>query len=427
MTAARTLGTLPTIARTRGARRRILLALHLLVAFLAVIVGNLPFPQPDARWQISSARFQIEGTFHPGVRDVTLPHNWLTREPDGTAGFYRIPVDPTAMNHGRENIAVFIPRFTARVDVLANGRRIASSGGAPGIETVVRNTGVFATVPPEIWQPGGNLVEVRVETRGILSGFLDRLYIGPESALKPAFERRTAIFIQFPAALAVFSLLLAGILLIHWLRHDEASGYAVLALSLLFGTIHAFNLLPSSPLYSEAIHRALHVMPVLEAPLTAIAVALMLGHRFGHPLVYLLPGAVLFLFGLFGNFKLFTIGMVAIGLPMIGFFLGLIIWLGASITINEGSRAGLMISLAGSATLLLWLHDLFVVTNVIADSRIVLARLLYPLLTGILGTALVIWLNLPPRTSERAEARPASRTPPSSPSGHEKAAGDGGF
>lgn len=399
----------PGIAAAKGRRIRLLLGLHLLVALLALLSGFLPFPAPDARWQVRTAQFQLEAASHAPSDEVALPHNWLTRGPDGSVGFYRIPVDPAALARNGETLAIFIPRFTARVDVLVNGRRIASSGGAPSIETVARNTSLLAPVPVGIWRPYDNLVEIRIETRGILTGFLDRVSIGPETALRPAFEARTTIFIRLPALLAIFSVVLAGLLLGHWLRHEEADGHAVLALSLLLGSLHALNLVPGSPLYSESLHRALHAMPVLEAPLMAIAVALMLGHRLGHPLVYLVPGVGLFLLGLFGNFQLFTIGMVTVGLPIVGFFLGLIVWLGASGAIREGRRAGLILSLAGGATLLFWLHDLFVVTNIIAESRIVLARLFYPLVTNALGAAVVIRLALVPGAASRRRPKKVRR------------------
>lgn len=399
----------PVSVATKRRRTRLLLGLHLLMALLAIGFGFLPFPTPDARWEIRTARFQLEAASHMAADEIALPHNWLTRGPDGTAGFYRVPVDPAALARNGENLAIFIPRFTARVDVLVNGRRIASSGGAPSIESVARNTSLLAPVPAGLWRAYDNLVEIRIETRGILSGFLDRLYIGPENALRPAFEARTTIFILLPALLAIFSLFISGLLLIHWLRREETGGYAVLALALLLGSLHALNLVPASPLYSETLHRALHAMPVIEAPLTAIAVTLLLGHRLGHPVVYLVPGGGLFLLGLFGNFQLFTIGMVTIGLPIIGFFLGLIVWLSASIAVREGHRTGLVLSLAGSATLLLWLHDLFVVTNIIAESRIVLARLFYPVVTSVLGTAAVIRLAFAPAAASRPRRRRANR------------------
>lgn len=370
------------------------LALHLLVTLLAVVAGMLPFPSPDARWQVSTAPFQLEGATHVGPQEVALPHNWLIREPDGTAGFYSVEVDPAALGPAPESHAILIPRFTARVDVLVNGRRIATSGDTPGIETVARNTSMLAVVPAAAWQPSGNLVQIRIETRGILSGFLDRIYIGPERTLRPAHERRTAIFITLPTVLAFVSVFLAAMLLVHWLRNENTGAYATLALALLLSAIHALNLAPASPLYNAPLHRALHAIPVLEAPLTAIAIALMLGHRLGHPLLYLLPGAALFLIGVFGDFQLFTIGMVTVGLPMIGLFLGLIVWLSASAAIREGSRAGLLLSLAGSMTLLFWLHDLLVVTNIISESRILLARSFYPLITSVLGMALVVRLMI---------------------------------
>lgn len=399
----------PATATTRGGRTRVVLALHLLVTLLAVLAGLLPFPSPDARWQIAAAPFQLEGAPHIGPHEVALPHNWLMREPDGTAGIYSLQVDPAALGPAGESRAIFIPRFTARVDVLVNGRRIATSGDSPGIETVARNTSILAIVPAALWQPSDNLIQIRIETRGILSGFLDRIYIGPEGALRPAHERRTAIFILLPALLAVVSVFLAGMLLVHWLRNEGAGAYATLALALLLGAIHALNLIPSSPFYSAPLHRALHVMPVLEAPLTAIAIVLMLGHRLGHPLLYLVPGVGLFLIGAFGSFQLFTIGMVTVGLPMIGFFLGLVIWLSASAAIREGSRAGLLLSLAGSSTLLFWLHDLLVVTNILADSRILLARSFYPLITSLLGTLLVIRLTVSGKGAkmiQRRDSRP---------------------
>ena len=100
--------------------------------------------------------------------------------------------------------------------------------------------------------------------------------------------------------------------------------------------------------------------------------------------------------------------MVTVGLPMIGLFLGLIVWLSASAAIREGSRTGLLLSLAGSATLLFWLHDLLVVTNILAESRILLARSFYPLITSLLGTLLVIRLTVSgngARTPQRRDSR----------------------
>ena len=62
----------------------------------------------------------------------------------------------------------------------------------------------IAVIPSALLHEGANEVTVRLLVWGPLTGFLDRIYVGPDDALRPAYERRVLLFVTLPVVLAAW-------------------------------------------------------------------------------------------------------------------------------------------------------------------------------------------------------------------------------
>ena len=356
----------------------------------AAWLATKPFPLPAEEWRLATAEFQrLDGADHTS-RPVNLPHNWARTKDGAGTGQYSITLEKSIFADTKEEILLFVPRFTYRLEVWLNGRMLTTSAVTPSIETIARNTSMLIPLYHALWSEGKNNLELRLEARSNVSGFLDALFIGPDTALRPAHEKRRLLFIWLPVVMAALSLGMATILIVFWWWRDGEDAYGLMAIALIFDACLALNYLPVSLWFDPQIHMAWHAIPVLEAALILLAIRQMLGLRIGWRWALLAPGAVLPSLVWIVGIPFFIKSMVLVGTPLIGLLVAYISWIGLRAALREGNTLGLWLSLATSVILLYQAIDMMVMMNVLGERRILLARSVYPLFTSVLAAFMIL-------------------------------------
>lgn len=187
-------------APTTPARRRLLasrLVPYLLFQALIVIatILGLRLLQPSDPEDFALSGFALR---EDGVtRSVTLPHFTSSRYALADPPFY---TGTFAFRSGdaASGWSVFLPRFSNAVEVAVNGVVVLDSRRDANANRPDRNTPQIALIPASLLREGGNEITVRLFVWGPLKGFLDTVYVGPDAALRPAYETRTLLFVTLP-------------------------------------------------------------------------------------------------------------------------------------------------------------------------------------------------------------------------------------
>ena len=131
--------------------------------------------------------------------------------------------------------SVFLPRFTNGVEVTVNGVVILDSRRDPVANRPDRNTPQIAVIPASVLHDGANDVSIRLFIWGPISGFLDRIWVGPDELLRPSYNLRTLIFVTLPVVFSSWQAILAVILGIMWVMRRHEPAYGVLAAAMAVG------------------------------------------------------------------------------------------------------------------------------------------------------------------------------------------------
>ena len=83
-------------------------------------------------------------------------------------------------------------------------------------------------------------IAIRLFIWGPISGFLDRIWVGPDELLRPSYNLRTLIFVTLPVVFSSWQAILAVILGIMWVMRRHEPAYGVLAAAMAVGVAQAF-------------------------------------------------------------------------------------------------------------------------------------------------------------------------------------------
>jgi hypothetical protein len=198
--------------------------LQALIAIVCVIALRHPLSEPPSRYVVSTFNLQDRGT----TRSVTLPDFVPSRlsmqDPATYTGSFN-------WNEGEapSALSVYLPRFTNGVQVTVNGVEILDSRRDPSANRLDRATPEIAVIPASLLRDGPNELAVRLFVWGPISGFLDRVYVGPDAALRPFYEHRTLLFVNLPMVFAAWQGILAVILIVLWSVRRQEWAYGALA------------------------------------------------------------------------------------------------------------------------------------------------------------------------------------------------------
>ncbi len=359
------------------------LALQALIVGLCLLLAALPAPEPPARYGLSQARLE------PADRAVTLPHHLDTRYTMDDPPLFRLSFQGPAAPQPGEAWAVMLPRFTNGVVVAVNGVEILDSRRTPSANRPDRSTPEIAVVPSVLLRPGPNELTVRLLVWGPLTGFLDQIYVGPDEALRTAYERRVLLFVTLPVVLAAWQSILAVILGMMWLMRRHEPEYGALAASMALGVAQTFISAPSGQSLYGGLNAVLVASAPLESAFAAVFFVLFLGLRLPRAAALLfLPGLIITVTGLLGGPHPVRGVYLLLGPPTVAFCLGLTAVLIALAFLRRRDAITLLLGSAVTVVMVFWAYDVLSILDIAPDRRIFFSRISYSVMVIAVGIGL---------------------------------------
>jgi len=381
----------PTTAssgRRRWPKRATLLVQYLLlqpfIIVLCLVVLRIPPPEPSPRYLVTDFSLRENGV----EQSVTLPHFTASRytmndPPLYNGRFTRPGSEPQGA------WSVMLPRFTNGVEVAVNGVVILDSRRNPAANRPDRNTPEIAVIPASLLRDGANDLSIRLFVWGPITGFLDRISVGPDEMLRPSYNARTLLFVTLPVVFSAWQAILAVILGIMWAMRRHEPAYGVLAAAMAIGVTQAFF---QTPLQDSAYSR-LNSMLISAAPLESAFVLTFALLFFGwkwprYGWVIFVPGLVVAAATMVGDATLSRKAFLLVGAPAVGLCLiALAVVAGHSVWRRQDA-ASVMLGCALTIVLTCWALDLLSVFQLVPNRRILLARLSYSAMLVAIGAAL---------------------------------------
>jgi len=359
------------------------LLLQAVIAGACVLALLQSLPGPLAEYQVTAFNLTEAGI----ERAVTLPYfsplrNAMNDPPRFTGQFVR-PAGEAARSW-----SVFLPRFTNGVEVTVNDVVILDSRRDPAANRPDRNTPAIAVIPASALRDGDNAIAIRLFIWGPITGFLDRIWVGPDELLRPTYDLRTLVFVTLPVVFSSWQAILAVILGIMWVMRRHEPAYGVLAAAMAVGVAQAFLQTPMG----ETPFSRLNVILISSAPLESALVltfALLFSgwkwQRYGW--IFFIPGIALALGGLFGNQALSRTLFLVLAVPMVGISLVIMAVVTARSALKRPNVASLLLGCAVTIMLTCWIADLLSVFQM-TPNRIFTARLSYSVMLVAIGAGL---------------------------------------
>lgn len=377
---------LPAHERRRLQTSRLIqyLLLQAVIAAVCVLALLQSLPSPPALYQVTAFDLREAGA----ERAVTLPYfsplrNAMNDPPRFTGHFVRPAGD------AGQAWSVYLPRFTNGVEVAVNGVVVLDSRRDPAANRPDRNTPAIAVIPASVLRDGDNAIAIRLFIWGPITGFLDRIYVGPDDLLRPGYDLRTLIFVTLPVVFSSWQAILAVILGIMWVMRRHEPAYGVLAAAMAVGVGQAFL---QTPMGGETPLSRLNVVLISSAPIESALVltfALLLTgwkwQRYGW--ILFVPGALLALAGLFGNQALVRALFLVLAVPMVGISLIVMAVVTARSALRRPNVASLLLGCAATIMLTCWIADLLAVFQAVPN-RIFVSRLSYSVMLVAIGAGL---------------------------------------
>jgi signal transduction histidine kinase len=359
------------------------LALQALVVGLCLLLAALPAPEPPGLYGLSQARLE------PAGRSVQLPHHLDTRYTMDDPPLFRLSFEAPSAPSEADAWAVMLPRFTNGIVVAINGVEILDSRRTPAANRPDRSTPEIAVIPAMLLRPGSNDLTVRLLVWGPLTGFLDRIYVGPDAALRPAYERRVLLFVTLPVVLAAWQSILAVILGMMWLMRRHEPEYGALAASMALGVVQSFISAPSGQSLYGGLNAVLVASAPLESAFAAVFFVLFLGLRLPRAAALLfLPGLIITVTGLLGGPHPVRGVYLLLGPPTVAFCLGLTAVLIAIAFLRRRDAITLLLGSAVTVVMFFWAYDVLSILDIAPDRRIFFSRISYSVMVIAVGIGL---------------------------------------
>ena len=322
------------------------------------------------------------------ARAVTVPHFTSSRyslaDPPLYTGSFTFRAGDTAPGW-----SVFLPRFSNAVEVAINGVVVLDSRRDANANRPDRNTPQITSIPSSLLRDGSNEITVRLYVWGPLKGFLDTVYVGPDAALRPAFETRTLLFVTLPVAFSAWQSILAVILAIMWLMRRREPVYGVLAAAMVLGVIQAFIPPPVPPAPVSRLASVLLASAPTESALIVAFAVLFFGWRWPrYGALLFVPGLIVFVVGLIAGPPLPRVLFVTLGIPTVGLCLFLMACVTAAAVVRRQDAASFTIGCAVTIVLTCWIHDMLSVFEIVTNERTFVSRLSYSAMLVAIGAGL---------------------------------------
>jgi signal transduction histidine kinase len=374
-------------SRSRNLASRLIqyVLLQALIVIVCVIALRHPLAEPPSRTLVTA--FSLRD--RDAERSVTLPDFVASRLSMNDPALYSGSFNWTN-EEAHSAWSVYLPRFTNGVEIIVNGVEILDSRRDPAANRPDRATPEIAVIPASLLREGPNDLVIKLYVWGPVSGFLDRLYVGPDEVLRPYYEKRTLVFVTLPMVFSAWQGILAVILIVLWAVRRHEPAYGALAAAMALGAIQAF--LPTA--VDQTAHPEFNATVIassgpLESGFVLAFAILFFGRkwpRYG-PLIFL-PGVLLVLVGLFGNPEMLRQAFVVLGIPGLGLNLVLLALVVAWSELRRQDVPSLLLGCAVTIVLTCWLHDMLSVLQIIPDHRVFFTGLSYSAMLVAIGAGL---------------------------------------
>jgi signal transduction histidine kinase len=376
---------LPSRERRRLQTSRLVqyLLLQAVIAGACVLALLQSLPGPPAEYQVTAFNLDEAGV----ERAVTLPYfsplrNAMNDPPRFTGRFVR-PAGEAARAW-----SVFLPRFTNGVEVSVNNVVILDSRRDPAANRPDRNTPAIAVIPASVLRDGDNAIAIRLFIWGPITGFLDRIWVGPDELLRPTYDMRTLVFVTLPVVFSSWQAILAVILGIMWVMRRHEPAYGVLAAAMAVGVAQAFLQTPMGETPLSRLNVVLISSAPLESGLVLTFALLFSGWKWQrYAWIIFIPGIALALGGLFGNQALVRALFLILAIPMVGISLAIMAVVTARSVLKRQNVASFLLGCAVTIMLTCWIADLLSVFQVVPN-RIFVSRLSYSVMLVAIGAGL---------------------------------------
>ena len=359
------------------------LLLQAVIAGVCVLALRQSLPGPPDQYQVTAFKLTEAGIEHAVTLPYFSPLRHAMNDPPRFSGHFVHP----AGEAGRA-WSVFLPRFTNGVEVSVNGVVILDSRRDPAANRPDRNTPQIAVIPASVLHDGANDVSIRLFIWGPISGFLDRIWIGPDEMLRPSFNLRTLIFVTLPVVFSSWQAILAVILGIMWVMRRHEPAYGLLAAAMAVGVGQAFLQTPMGETAFSRLNVVLISSAPLESGLVLTFALLFSGWKWRHyGWIIFVPGVLLALAGLFGNQALSRTLFLFLAVPMVGVTLVIMAVVTAQSVLKRRNVASLLLGCAVTIMLTCWVVDLLSVFQMMPN-RIFTARLSYSAMLVAIGAGL---------------------------------------
>jgi signal transduction histidine kinase len=360
------------------------LLLQVLIVIATILALRLVPPDDPDDYAVSEFSLRENGATRP----VTLPHYTSSRYSLGDPPLYSGAF--TFRTHDAAAAwSVFLPRFSNGVEVAINGVVILDSRRDTTANRPDRNTPEIAPIPSSLLHDSSNQITVRLFVWGPLKGFLDTVYVGPDAALRPAYETRTLLFVTLPVVFSAWQSLLAVILAIMWLMRRREPVYGVLAAGMLVGAVQAFVPPPVPPAPYPRLAAILLASAPIESALVVVFAVLFFGWRWPrYGMLLFAPGVIILIVGLLAGQPAPRIVFLFLGVPTVGLCLMLLAVIVTKAVIRRQDAASFTFGCAVTIVLTCWFHDMLSVFEFVPDDRTFVTRLSYSAMLVAIGAGL---------------------------------------
>ena len=370
--------------RLRAPRLIQYVSLQVLIVIACIFALRQSLPEPPSHYLVTEFSLTEGGA----ERSVTLPHFTSSRFSMIDPPLYTGEFSWTS-SEAQHPWSVLLPRFTNGVEVAVNGVVILDSRRDPTANRSDRNTPALAVIPSSLLRDGANVLSIRLFIWGPLTGFLDRIAVGPDEILRPYYEQRTLLFVTLPVVFSAWQAILAVILAIMWIMRRHEPAYGVLAAAMALGVAQAF--LPAP--VDQPQHARLNAILIASAPLESgfvLSFAMLFfgwkWPRYG-PFIFA-PGLLLIVIALSEDQVLARESFVFVGVPTVGLYLVLLALIVGQSVLKRQDVGSFIFGCAVTIVRTCWIHDLLSVLQLIPERRIFITRLSYSAMLVAIGAGL---------------------------------------
>jgi signal transduction histidine kinase len=383
------IGTPVSRSRKFGFRLAQYFLLQAVIAALCILALRHPLPEPPSRYLVRDVTLNDRGA----SRTITLPafvasRSGMNDPAEFSTRFEWSRTGPDdALSEGAWS--VYAPRFVNGVEIVVNGIEIFDSRRDPSANRPDRATPEIAVIPASLLREGTNDLVIRLYVWGPVSGFLDRLFVGRDDALRPYYEERTLLFVTLPMVFSAWQGILVVILIVLWAARRHEPAYGVLAAAMALGAIQPFL----QTTIDEPVHPHLNAALIASAPLESgfvLAFAILFFARRWprYAMLIFLPGILLTLIGLFGSPETLRTSFLFLGFPAIAINLLLLAVLAGWSELRRQDVPSLLLGCAVTILMTCLAHDLLSVAHILPDRRIFFSRLSYSAMLVAIGAGL---------------------------------------